>query len=337
MRYALTLLAAMGLVAAAPCTPTIYPPAGSYLPLAHLGGPGLLLDGGGDIVPAALIWMRRRLTSGSAHGGNVVVLRASGDSYDDPLFYGKGGFASVRTILVPPCTARSQVDELAPLVDGADAVYFAGGDQAHYAIWKGSALIAAVQRVYARGGIVGGLSAGLAIQGAVVYDSVAADRLDAETRTSDAVADPLEPRISFTTGLFSWRALRDTITDTHFAKRDRFGRLVVFLARILHERLLRNAGTIYGLGIDQGSAVVVDAAGTATVLNGPGGRGAYLVRANLPVALAPGRPLRFTVEVSHVARSGERFDLLRKATREPWRAVTVDGSKHPPYSSDPYS
>jgi cyanophycinase-like exopeptidase len=281
--------------------------------------------------------MRRRLVAGHARGGNVLVLRASGDDYDDALFYKEGDFASVRTLLIPPCAQRLQIDGLVRFVNRADTIFFAGGDQAHYAAWKGSALVAAVKRVYARGGAVGGSSAGLAIQGAIVYDAVAADRLGTETTTSDAVADPLEPAISFTTNLFDWPAMRDTITDTHFVKRNRFGRLAVFLARILYDRVAGAAQTVYGLGIDQGSAVVVDSDGTATVLNGPGGRGAYLVRASLPVTLAPGRPLRYTVEVSHVARSGERFDLLRKTTREPWRTVLVDGSKRVPYSRDPYS
>ncbi len=89
------------------------------------------------------------------------------------------------------------------------------------------------RRVYVRGGVVGGGSAGLAIQGAVIFDSVAADRFDVETDTADAVAFPFEKSISFTTGLFSWPALSDTITDTHFVVRNRFGRTVVFLARII--------------------------------------------------------------------------------------------------------
>jgi cyanophycinase-like exopeptidase len=336
VRPFVALSAIVVLAAGHVCAPTIYAPAGGYSPQARLNGPGLLLGGGGDLVPSALVWMHRHLTAGSARSGDVVVLRAWGDNYDDPLFYKEGGFASVRTLLVPPCVPRARIDALAPLVDRAGAVYFAGGDQSHYTAWKGSDLITAVKRVYARGGIVGGSSAGLAVQGAAIYDSVAADRLDAETTTGDAVSDPLEARISFTTNFFGWPALRDTITDTHFVKRNRFGRLVVFLARILHDRVLGDAQTVYGLGVDQGSAVVVDAAGMATVLNGPGGRGAYLVRASLPVTLVPGRPLLYTVEVSHVARSGERFDLLRKTASEPWRAVTVDGLKHPPYSSDPY-
>ena len=179
-------------------------------------------------------------------------------------------------------------------------------------------------------------SAGLAIQGAVIYDAVAADHFDADTHTADAVAYPLEKRISFTTGLFAWPALADTITDTHLVVRDRFGRMVVFLARILHDRVLPGAKTAYALGIDQASAVVVDPDGTATVLNGTGGRGAYLVRAHAVPDLQPGQPVRYTVEASHIGHNGARFDLLRKTTRQPWYSLTVDGSRSPVYSRDPY-
>ncbi len=337
MRPLLWLAVCSVTLAAAPvCTPTLYPPVGHLAATDVLRGPGLLLDGGGEIVPAALVWMHDRMTASSKRGGNVVVLRASGDDYDDPLFYKEGNFGSVQTLLIPPCAQAPQLNTLAPLVARAGAVYFAGGDQSNYTAWKGSALIAAVKEVYARGGVVGGLSAGLAVQGAVVYDSAAADRLNVETTTSDAVADPLEARISFTTNFFAWPTLRDTITDTHFVRRNRFGRLVVFLARILHDNVLGKVQTVYGLGIDQGSAVVVDAHGVATVLNGPGGRGAYLVRARAPVTLTAGQPLRYAVDVSHMARTGERFDLLRKIMPEPWYQVEVDGSKHPPYSRNPY-
>ncbi|MBV8281850.1 MAG: hypothetical protein JO347_07275, partial [Candidatus Eremiobacteraeota bacterium] len=306
------------------CSVTVFPRYGNYVTTARLHGPGLLLDGGGALeAPSeSLRWMHRRLVGdATSRGGNVVVLRASDrDIYDRP-FYRDGNFASVQTILIPPCAARDAVDAVAPFVDGADAVYFAGGDQAHYVAWKGSALAAAVRRLYARGGVVGGGSAGLAIQGAVIYDSVAGDRLDVETHTSDAVANPLEPRISFTTGLFAWPALADTITDTHFVVRDRFGRTVAFLARILWDRLLPTARAIYALGVDQASSVVVDPDGSATLLNGPGGRGAYLIRAADAPRLNTGQSLRYSVMVAHVRHNGERFDLLHKQTGEPWYSV----------------
>ncbi|MBV8198572.1 MAG: hypothetical protein JO263_10580 [Candidatus Eremiobacteraeota bacterium] len=335
------LLAAL-LAAASPakeCNVTVFPIYGKYARTAELHGPGLVLDGGGalEAPPSTLAWMHDRLVGNSDwRGGNVVILRAApGDTYYQQ-FYRDGNFASVRTILIPPCASRDQVDAVAPILGRADAVYFAGGDQAHYVAWKGSALMEAVKRVYARGGVVGGGSAGLAIQGAVIYDSVAGDRLDLITATRDAAADPLEPRISFTAGLFAWPPLADTITDTHLVTRDRLGRLIVFLARILHDGLLPNSRTVYGLGIDETSSVVVDPDGTATVLNGPGGRGAYLVRADAAPTLLPGEPLRYTVSISHIARDGERFDLLHKRTNGPWYPVTVDGSKSPVYSKDPY-
>lgn len=326
----------MPLIAAAvACAFTIFPRYGKYVPTARLHGPGLLLDGAGasGSPDPTLVWLHRRLLGSDAlRGGNVVILRASYSNIDDRHFYNIGKFASVQTVLIPPCATRAQVESVAPIVDAADAVYFAGGDQANYVRWKGWALIAAVKRVYARGGVVGGGSAGLAIQGAVIYDSVAGDRLNTETHTADAVRDPLEPRISFTTGLFAWPALSDTITDTHFVARDRFGRTVAFLARILHDGLLPGAMTVYALGVDEGSAVLVDPDGTATLISAPGAHGAYLVRADRPPQIAAGKPLRYTVSVSHIVRNGERFDLLQKRSPEPWHDITVDGSNSPPYT-----
>lgn len=321
------------------CAVTVFARHGTYVPAARLHGPGLLLDGAGvtGSPPASIAWLHRRLVGDAGRGGNVVVLRASySDLYDRP-FVQYGNFASVQTVLIPPCATRAQVDSVAPVVDKADAVYFAGGDQANYVAWKGSALMEAVKRVYARGGVVGGGSAGLAIQGAVVYDSVAGDRLNEETGTSDAVKDPLEARISFTTGLFAWPALAGTITDTHFAARDRFGRTVVFLTRIISDRLLPNATSVYALGVDEGSAVVVDPDGSATLLTQNRSRGAYLVRAQAVPQLRSGEPLHYSVVVSHVARNGARFNLLGKNTSERWYTVTLDGRHTPIYSRDPYS
>jgi cyanophycinase-like exopeptidase len=340
MFAALAIAASLGAASSPPCPVTVFPRYGTYIATPALRGSGLLLDGGGalEAPSSSLAWLHRRLAGNTPKRvGNVLVLRASYANIYDKPFYRDGNFASVQTVLIPPCASRMEIDSVAPFVDNVDAVYFAGGDQAHYVAWKGTALMEAVRRLYGRGGVVGGGSAGLAIQGAVVYDSVAADRLNQETHTHDAVENPLEPQISFTTGLFAWPALADTITDTHLAVRDRFGRMVTFLARILHDRLLPNADVVYALGIDQASSVVVDPDGTATLLNAAGGRGAYLVRATTLPRLTAGEPLRYTVVVSHVRRNGERFDLLHKHTADPWYPITIDGSRVSPYSRDPYA
>jgi hypothetical protein len=59
-------------------------------------GPGLILMGGGPDVDAAFTWWKPIV-----NGGDVVVLRASGDgAYDDYLYQQIGGFDSVETLMV---------------------------------------------------------------------------------------------------------------------------------------------------------------------------------------------------------------------------------------------
>jgi cyanophycinase-like exopeptidase len=324
----------------ASCTPTAFAAAGRRGPRAGARGPALLLAGAGlsNVPPSTLPWLRAHMHGpANGHAGNVVVLKASGERDYSDDFYRGGRFAWVQEILIPPCATPAEVDAVAPYVDDADAVLFAGGDQSHYVAWKKSALIRAVRRLYARGGIVGGGSAGLAIQGEVVYDSVAANRVlgDGSVTTPIAVKDPLGPATSFTTQMFDWPPLRRTITDTHFVKRDRFGRLAVYLARILHDHRVASA-PIYGLGVDESSVVLVEPDGTATVHLKAKDRGAYLVRLTRAPPLAPGKPVRVVVDVAHIAHDGERFDLPHHRTPEPWHRVTVDGTRTPPYDTDPY-
>ena len=330
-----------------PCVPRLFARAGRYVKTAgKLRGPGLVLSGGGTDIDATFQWLHATLSGGKRGAfGNVVVLQAYEDEDDyTPYIQALGPFASVRTIGIPHCATRAQVDALAPEIDGADAVFFAGGDQANYVPWKGSALVGAVRRIWARGGVVGGTSAGLAVQGAVVYDSVAGDRLHPnddsyEVRTSNALRNPFEPEISFTTGFLAWPPLANVITDTHFARRDRFGRLVAFLARIEHDGNLP-AGTMYGLAVDERSSLLVDRDGVARLVEytGPGyrTRGAYLVRLVSVERLVPGKPLRATVEVLHLDRPGDRLSLYTKRGQGKRYRVVVDGARTPPYSRSPY-
>jgi cyanophycinase-like exopeptidase len=336
------------LLAAALCKPDIFRADGVPSHSA-LRGPGLVLSGGGlSQMPgnAVLRWMRARIAAPlSQRAGNLLILKASGERDYTDDFYRNSRFAFVQEILIPPCASRAQVNAIAPYVDRADAVLFAGGDQSHYTAWKGSALISAVRRVYARGGIVGGGSAGLAIQGQVVFDSAAADRIlpdDQDVATPDAVKNPYEPAISFTTNLFHWPPMTDTITDTHVARRNRFGRLTAFMARALHDHLV-TGNQIYGVAVDEGAALLVDANGIATLVQRPRdtdgyiSKGAYIVRGGLAQRIRAGTPLRYTVNVTHLT-AGQRYDLLTKhALSGTHYTVTIDGSAAHMYSKNPYN
>lgn len=329
-----------------PCAPRVFPPAGTPVRTnVPLNGPGLLLSGGGTDIDATYTWMHDTIAGMRAKAfGNVVVISAYTEtdpysSYMLPL----GPFRSVQKIGVPACATTAELARIAPIVDRADAVFLAGGDQAHYVAWKDSALDAAVRRVWDRNGVVGGTSAGLAVQGEYVYDSVAADRLhpgddDYEVRASNAVPDPFEPEISFTHGFFAWPPMRNVITDTHFARRDRFGRTVAFLARLEAQRHLKT-GTIYALAVDERSAVLVDAHGVGKLAEytgkGYATQGAWLIHLLSVTQLTKGKPLIATVRVAHLAEPGATVDLYTKRVQGDAYTIVVDGTKTPFYQ-DPY-
>ena len=320
---------------AAACPVIFYPPAGNTKPSPIAPrGPGLVLMGGGTDVDAAFRWMALEAAgSPTRDAGDVVVLRASGDNDYDSYIRGLAHFNSVRTILLPPCSPASAIARAASIVSRAQNLFFAGGDQADYVIWKSGPLAAAVQRLYDRGGIVGGTSAGLAILGQYVFDAVAGDRTH-DVYTADAVPDPEERAISFTENFLSFPPLHDVITDTHFHQRDRFGRLAAFLA------LLRQRGHyVRGIGIDARSALAVDRNGIATLLlQGSGGR-ALFVRGGTVERLQARRPLQFRgLDVILLDRNGATFDLRRWCGAGRRYSVDVNGdTKHIYAPADPYT
>ena len=97
-------------------------------------------------------------------------------------------------------------------------------------------------------------SAGLAIQGEIAYDACP----DQSAASEDVLKDPYSVDVSLSRGFFDWPPLRHVITDTHFKKRDRMGRLLVFLARALNEG---HDTRLVGFGVNEAAAAVMDARG----------------------------------------------------------------------------
>lgn len=151
----------------------------------------------------------------------------------------------------------------------AEIIYFRGGNQCNLVAWRDTPVQEAVVQLVARGGGTGGGSAGLAIQGALaVYDGC-----KGSARSPLALASPYGATVSFAPSLFDWEPLDATLTDSHFVKRDRMGRLMTFLCRQLANGKRDDA---WGLGIDEGSTIVIDREGLGTVY----GDVAYMVHAD---------------------------------------------------------
>ena len=95
------------------------------------------------------------------------------------------------------------------------------------------------------------------------------------------------------------------LTDSHFAKRDRMGRTLGFLARIMQDGWSKSPREV---AIDEKSAVLVEPDGKGTVLGS--GKGAYFLRpTQKPEACQKDEPLTFQGISVYRVPAGGHFDL----------------------------
>ncbi len=252
---------------------------------------GTLLMGGGTDVDAAFQWM-----IGKSGGGDFVVIRATGTDAYNPYIYGLGVVDSVETVIIKTRAAASDpfvVDK----INKAEALFIAGGDQYDYVkYWKGTPVEDAIHNLVARNVPVGGTSAGLAILGGFAF-SAANGTVDSST----ALGNPYGRRITLERDFLVIPNLGSTITDSHFVTRDRMGRLVTFLARIVQDGWATQAE---GIGIDEQTALAVEANGNVSVL---GIGSAYLLR-------TPGAPQVCTSKTDLTYRNISVYRLNGSAT-----------------------
>ncbi|MCK6552384.1 cyanophycinase, partial [Myxococcota bacterium] len=283
-------------------------------------GPGVIVMGGGPDVDEAFTWWRPLVA-----GGDVVVLRTSGaDGYNDYLFTDIGGVDSVHTLLV---TTRALADDawVEAEVASAEAIFLAGGDQATYVdAWKGTGVERGLRAAWARGAVVGGTSAGAAVLGELVFGA------HRGTVTSDEVlADPYDARVTIDDALVDLEPLRGVITDTHFAERDRMGRLVGFVARVLADG---HRAPVRGLGVSEHTALVIGPDRVGTVL---GTGHVYVVEGLVPAEVcAPGAPLTYRDVAYRTLAPGDTITLPRGTTTVPAETLDVEAGTLSP--ADPY-
>ncbi|HKI03075.1 MAG TPA: peptidase S51 [Thermoanaerobaculia bacterium] len=271
-----------------------------------LAGPAHDFGGGGTDVDAALQWIidKVRGCTSCATKVDVVILRASGSNGYNDYIFAMNGVDSVETLVITRATDSNTV-AVETTVKNAEVVFFAGGDQCDYVkYFKGTKVETAVESVYARGGGVGGTSAGLAIQGDFSYDGCTGSAL-----STDALANPYHASISFTYDFFHWANLQGTLTDSHFVTRDRMGRTLAFVARQIKDG---KGASALAVAVNEATSVVVDKNGLATVMgNGP----AYFVLGDhAPEVCQAGVPLTYSNYKIWKVAAGGTFDLKNRPT-----------------------
>jgi cyanophycinase len=262
--------------------------------------------GGGADLDEAFQWLCAR-----SGGGDFLVLRATGTDAYNPSIQKLCHLNSVATIVIPSRSAA--VDPfVARTISHASALFIAGGDQANYInFWQGTPVQAALNEAIRRGVPLGGTSAGLAVLGEFAYSAQGDKPDDPNLDAKTAMADPYGSRITIKRNFLDIPILKGIITDTHFARRDRMGRLLVFLARLNEPdgKPPPPPGlSIRGIGVEQGAALLLEPDGKATIV---GHGSAYFIDAqnSSGVTLARNQTLTFGDFAVDKVAPGHSFNL----------------------------
>lgn len=275
---------------------------------------GVALMGGGTDLDQAFQWMCDK-----SGGGDFLVIRATGDDDYNPYIEKLCHLNSVATLLIPNREAAMD-PAVAKIISNAEALFISGGDQSNYVkFWKGTPVEKEVNGLIQRRVPVGGTSAGLAVLGQFSFSAMNDSAYSKET-----LANPFNDRVTIDRDFLHVPHMEDTITDTHFVKRDRQGRFLVFMARILSDGMSKQ---VHGIAIDERSAGLMEADGTIKIIGT--GKGAYFYRpVHSPEICAQGKPLTFRAIDVYRAPNGASFDLAHWAgdKGESYVLNVVDGN-----------
>lgn len=183
--------------------------------------------------------------------------------------------------------SEAEQDEKLAVLDDAAGVFFSGGDQLRIASQVGHTPIEArVRRIFERGGLIAGTSAGAAVMSETMLVKGASGE-------SHRIGD-----LHMAPGL---GLIRNVIIDQHFAERGRFGRL---LGAVAHNP------RVLGLGVDEDTAAIVEGdtfrvvgSGAVYVVDGE-----HVSHSNVAEA-RPERILSMHDVRVHVLGTGDSFDL----------------------------
>jgi cyanophycinase len=258
---------------------------------------GLALMGGGSKQDAAFKFLCER-----ANGGDFLILRANtDDDYARKVNEEIKSICPLNSVATIVFSDREDSDDpkIIQIIGQAETIFFAGGDQSNYVrFWQDTPVQDALNRHIAAGKPIGGSSAGLAILGEFSFASI----IDT-IHSPEALADPYGNKVTLSRDFLDIPLLADTITDTHFVKRDRLGRLLVFMARILQDGW---ADRVRAIAVDEDAAVLVEPDGAAKIVGGP----AYFLESSThPKVCRRKAPLGLMNVRAHRADEDQSFNL----------------------------
>lgn len=256
----------------------------------------LVVVGGGLSDPA--IWARFVELAGGPQSSIVVIPTAGGGEDYDAYYPGLDALraAGAENLTVLHTYDRAEADTeafVAPLRD-ATGVWFPGGRQWRLAdAYLGTRTQRELEALLARGGVIGGSSAGATIQGSYLVRG--------DTESNEIMMGDHEEGFGF---------LRNVAVDQHLLRRNRQFDLI---------EVIRARPELLGIGIDENTAIVVS--GDSFEVLGQGYVAIYdnqrqLDSGGLFYFLAPGD--RFDLVTREAVRPAIERRPLPRVEKEPW-------------------
>jgi cyanophycinase len=217
--------------------------------------------------------------------------------------------------------ARGEADTVAPMriLEGADAVFFTGGDQLKITSLIGDTPVySRIMEIFREGGTIAGTSAGASVMSETMM-------IGGKASGSHRISENLRLAAGF-------GFAKDVVIDQHFAERGRVSRLLAVVAQ--NPRVI-------GIGIDENTAIEFEpdrefrviGEGGVTVLDGR-----HITYTNLTEE-DPERTMSLYGVTMHLLSQGDTFDLRsRTPTHNPASEVdeefAVAGSSHAEDAAD---
>ena len=188
-------------------------------------------------------------------------------------------------------------------IENADLIYFTGGDQLNVtSLFGGSPLHELLWKRVKEGVAIGGTSAGAAMMSTTMVNGGESD------------TGPKKGAVEIAPGL---DLIENTIIDTHFSERGRYGRLLTAVAHYPQ---------ILGIGLDESTGIVVKGnkfrvVGAGSVIVIDGGSMSY---ADL-VYRRDGKPIGMVDVTLHALCAGFSFDLKTRTVTAPRNSTSAAG------------
>lgn len=258
----------------------------------------LFIIGGGKR-PAYMVKKIISLAGGSEKSNIVIVPMASSVPVESALWqrydFEKAGSKNIRFAIFDSTSANS--DSILSIFEGANAVYFSGGDQSRLTrALLGTKLLDKISDIYRKGGVIAGTSAGAAVMSKVM---ITGNEL-INTDSTRSFIDIKKGNIEFTEG---FDFLPGAIIDQHFIKRKRVHRLL---------SLVLQFPDLLGIGLDESTAIWVKPDNTFEVV---GENSVMILDASDTKSIRTDLAGNFGTEnvKLHLLIAGQKFDLKEKA------------------------